>query len=306
MPVQQISALLLLGVELGLPFLIFAPRRLRQIPCIGFIVLQCLILLTGNYCFFNLLTILLCLVLLDDAALVTLIPSRWQRFLQPGLKASAVLRSASDSSGAVPSLAGPIPAPPRRTWPIQVIFPLACIAILLPLMQFAALFRARIPWPGPMAAAYRWVSPFRSFNSYGLFAVMTTRRPEIIIQGSADGVTWLDYEFKCKPGDLKRRPRFVEPHQPRLDWQMWFAALSDYQHNLWFVEFCAQLLNGSPEVVGLVQHNPFPKAPPRYLRAVVYDYHFTDWSTRKRTGAWWRRERQGDYLPVISRQRGAR
>jgi hypothetical protein len=167
-------------------------------------------------------------------------------------------------------------------------------------MQLGALVRIRIPWPGPLITAYSWVTPFRSFNNYGLFAVMTTNRLEIVIQGSNDGVAWRDYEFKYKPGDVKRKPGFVAPHQPRLDWQMWFAALSNYQRNPWFVEFCVRLLNGSPEVLGLMERNPFPKTPPRFVRAVLYEYHFTDFATRRRTGAWWRRVAKGEYLPAIS------
>jgi hypothetical protein len=151
-----------------------------------------------------------------------------------------------------------------------------------------------------MLTVYAWLEPFRTFNRYGLFAVMTTSRPEIIIEGSNDGVAWLPYEFKYKPGDVKRRPSFVAPHQPRLDWQMWFAALGDYRHNPWLVNFCQRLLEGSGPVLRLLEHNPFPHAPPRYMRAVVYDYHFTDFATRRQTGAWWRRQERGPYLPPLS------
>jgi hypothetical protein len=167
-------------------------------------------------------------------------------------------------------------------------------------MQFSAMFHVRVPWPHPMVAVYGWLEPFRSFNSYGLFAVMTTSRPEIIIEGSKDGVTWLAYDFKYKPGDVKRRPGFVEPHQPRLDWQMWFAALSDYRHNPWLVNVCVRLLEGSPPVLALFERNPFHGAPPLYIRAVVYDYHFTDLATRRKTGAWWFRREKGIYLPAFS------
>jgi hypothetical protein len=170
-------------------------------------------------------------------------------------------------------------------------------------IQFSSMFRLPIPWPRPLPAVYNWVSPFRSFSSYGLFAVMTTTRPEIIVEGSNDGLTWKAYEFKYKPGDLKRRPRFVEPHQPRLDWQMWFAALGDYRQNRWFVNFCVRLLEGSPDVLALLARNPFPNAPPKFLRAQVYEYHFTDFPTRRKTGQWWRREFKGDYIPVISLQK---
>ena len=145
-----------------------------------------------------------------------------------------------------------------------------------------------------------WLEPFRTFNSYGLFAVMTTSRREIIIEGSNDGVTWQAYEFKYKPGDVMRRPGFVAPHQPRLDWQMWFAALGNYRQNPWLVNFCLRLLQGSPQVLGLLERNPFPSAPPRYIRAVVYDYHFLDLSAHRKTGGWWRRQQSGDYLPSFS------
>jgi hypothetical protein len=129
---------------------------------------------------------------------------------------------------------------------------------------------------------------------------MTTSRPEVIVEGSNDGVKWDAYEFKYKPGDLSRRPPFVAPHQPRLDWQMWFAALGDVRQNPWFANFCVRLLQGSPEVLALLERNPFPNAPPRYLRAVVCEYHFTDLATRRATGQWWRREWKGIYLPPIS------
>ena len=96
------------------------------------------------------------------------------------------------------------------------------------------------------------------------------------------------------------RPGFVEPHQPRLDWQMWFAALGKMRQSPWFLNFCLRLLQGSPEVVRLLEKNPFPEAPPKYLRAKLEEYHFTDFPTRRRTGAWWRREEKGAYSPVLS------
>jgi hypothetical protein len=240
------------------------------------VVFQALIFLTGNYCFFNLLTIALCLLLLDDAALRTFLPAT--------------------ASSLVPH---PSPLAPRK-WPVQFTVPLAAIAVVTSLPQFSVMFRVPIPWPRPLRAVYGWLEPFRSFNSYGLFAVMTTTRPEIIIEGSEDGVTWRAYEFKYKPGDMKRHPRFVAPHQPRLDWQMWFAALGHYRYNPWLVSFCVRLLQGSPPVLALLERNPFPNAPPRYIRAVAYDYRFTDFATLHKTGAWWSRQEKGEYLPAFS------
>jgi predicted DCC family thiol-disulfide oxidoreductase YuxK len=273
---QQTSTALMFGIELVIPFLIFAPRRFRHFACGVLIALQVLILLTGNYCFFNLLTIALCLTLLDDEAIGSLV----RRLRRIG--------------------AGETPGLPGLRWPAKVTVPLACLILALSVMQLAHTFRERVPWPAPLRGLYGWLAPFRTFNSYGLFAVMTNPRLEIIVQGSNDGTNWLNYEFKYKPGELRRRPRFVEPHQPRLDWQMWFAALGDYKRNPWFVNFCVRLLQDSPEVVSLLSRDPFANAPPRYIRALVYEYHFTDFATRRRTGEWWRRELKGRYLPVIS------
>jgi hypothetical protein len=129
---------------------------------------------------------------------------------------------------------------------------------------------------------------------------MTTTRPEIIVQGSNDGVTWLDYGFRYKPGDLRRAPRWVQPHQPRLDWQMWFAALSDYRGSPWFTNLMVRLLQESPEVLGLLAGNPFPQSPPKYVRAELFDYSFTNFPTRRATGNWWAREPRGLYFPQIS------
>ncbi len=140
------------------------------------------------------------------------------------------------------------------------------------------------------------VEPFRIVNSYGLFAVMTTERTEIIVEGSADGVEWKPYEFPYKPGDLLRAPPVVEPHQPRLDWQMWFAALGTYQENRWFVNFVVKLLQGEPAVLHLLEYNPFPHSPPKYVRAQAFLYHFTHFGQR----GWWTREERGEYLPPVS------
>jgi hypothetical protein len=122
----------------------------------------------------------------------------------------------------------------------------------------------RIPAPDPVANVF---GSLRSFNGYGLFRVMTTERPEIIVEGSNDGVNWRAYEFRWKPGDIYRRPGFVAPHQPRLDWQMWFAALENVRANPWFVRFLVRLLEGSPEVLSLVEKSPFPGRPAEVLFA---------------------------------------
>jgi len=155
-------------------------------------------------------------------------------------------------------------------------------------------------WPRFFSVPYAYLEPFRSLNGYGLFRVMTKTRPEIIVEGSQDGVTWLTYEFQYKVGDPQRAPPIVAPHQPRLDWQMWFAALDDIRGEPWFMNFLARLLQGSPTVVRLLKMNPFPDSPPRYVRARLFEYHFTNALEKSQTGAWWKREEQGLYCPPVS------
>ena len=111
---------------------------------------------------------------------------------------------------------------------------------------------------------------------------------------------WLPYEFKWKPGDVKRAPGWCAPHQPRLDWQMWFAALETPQQNPWFLRLLEELLRGSPPVIGLLERNPFPDKPPRYMRAMFYDYRFTTAEEHRQTGAWWKRRELREYVPTVS------
>jgi hypothetical protein len=153
-------------------------------------------------------------------------------------------------------------------------------------------------WPTPLSQVRDVIYSLRSFNNYGLFAVMTTKRPEIIVEGSNDGRTWSPYEFKWKPGTVERRPVFTGLHLPRLDWQMWFAALDNKRQSRWLANFVVRLWQGSPAVVSLLETNPFPDRPPRYIRAQLYEYHFTDAAARARTGAWWQRKLQGTLLSL--------
>ena len=266
---QRASVGFVFLVELVVPFLIFAPRRVRLFAASAMVALQVLILLSGNYAFFNLLTIGFCLFLLDDALFRRILPKvlSWP---------SAATYEKS------------------RAWSRAVCRAFAALALFVGGFQVARPFGLR--W-SLADATIQSVSPFQVINSYGLFAVMTTTRPEIVIEGSNDGVTWLPYEFKYKPGDLSRRPAWVAPHQPRLDWQMWFAALGDYQSDPWIVRFLVRLLQGSPEVLRLLARNPFPDTPPHYIRAMLYQYRFTTPAERASTGAWWNRELKGVYVP---------
>jgi predicted DCC family thiol-disulfide oxidoreductase YuxK len=268
---KKFSVAFCLTVEIIAPFFIWAPRRLKLIA-VGLIVfLQIAIAVTGNYCFFNLLTIALCLLLIDDASI-------GQKY------ASTVDR--------------------RNSYGLPIYGAIAVIIITLPVnawLIFTA-FKPEAVWPRSLSVVYEHLEAFRIVNSYGLFRVMTRDRREIVIEGSADGVDWLPYELKWKPGDVKRAPGWCAPHQPRLDWQMWFAALGSARDRVWFEYLVARLLEGEPDVTRLFARNPFPQGPPRYIRAVFYRYRFTTADEHRQTGAWWRRQELGEYFPTVSLQ----
>jgi predicted DCC family thiol-disulfide oxidoreductase YuxK len=264
-------------LELALPFLVLAPRRLRRTGALLTILFQLSIAITGNYAYFNLLAIVLSLLLLDD--------SIWSRLL-PGWVVRRI--TAERPRGRL--------APAGRKLRVA----LAAFLLLVSGTEVLSALSLGEVAPGFLHTLVEKQSPFYLANSYGLFAVMTTSRLEIVVEGSDDGVTWRPYEFKYKPGDLARRPPWVAPYQPRLDWQMWFAALGSAQQNRWIVNLLIRLLEGSPDVLALLQGNPFPETPPHYVRAVGYDYHFTDFAQWRATGDWWRREPKGFYFPAAS------
>jgi predicted DCC family thiol-disulfide oxidoreductase YuxK len=273
---KHFCTFVVLFVETLIPFLIWTPRRLRFAAFVLFVSLQVMIALTGNYCFFNLLTIALCFLLLDDTQI-------------SGRRSVAALYERRKNATVIDRR--------YRNW-----IPALVLIVTLPLNAYL-IFSAIKPeaqWPRPILALYSRIEAFRIVNGYGLFRVMTKERAEIVIEGSEDGTDWLEYEFKWKPGDVKRAPGWVAPHQPRLDWQMWFAALGDYRQNPWFRGFVIQLLKNSPEVTKLLARNPFPQTSPRYIRAISYDYHFTTSAERAATGKWWKREERGVYLPRVS------
>ena len=201
---HKLSAIVMFTIELVAPVFVFMPPPFSYISGAAFVFLMLLIMATGNYCFFNLLGIALSILLFDDACWLPLFKK-----LSPDVQFADAY---THSTG----------------WPIWVTSPVALILALLSVEVICRLLRFSIRGPKPLEKLTEWLEPFRLVNGYGLFAVMTTGRPEIIVEGSDDGVTWHAYEFKWKPGDVHRRPWFVAPHQPRLDWQMWFAALSYY------------------------------------------------------------------------------
>ena len=294
---QKFSVGAVFFVELAVPFLFLMPRRLRIIGAWITIVFQLIIAATGNYTFFNLLTIVLCIPLFDD---------RHFRLHKKGPPAALLL--GKGENGNVPltkgdgreAAGGRSHTPLSTTFCARVRVALSLLVIAIGLFQLFTTLGLSLPLPEFLNSLDDYARAFQVVNHYGLFAVMTTSRPEIIIEGSDDGENRKSYEFPFKAGDLMGPPRWVAPFQPRLDWQMWFAALGSYRDTPWFSKLMIRLLEGSPEVVGLLAKNPFPDKPPQYVRAVTYDYHFSSFATRRSTGAWWTRQSVGPYFPPVS------
>ncbi len=265
-------------VELLAPLLIFGPRRLRPWVAGGYLLWFALVSLTGNHAFLPLLAMALCLLLVEDAA--------W-----PGRRRK-------------PGAPHPAAAARARGKPWWRLVAHGAVVAVMALLSLTAGLRPFLPGGGkalgPVDALLTVTAPFRVFNRYGMFTTITRRRREIVIEGSLDGDHWTPYEFRWKPGVVFRAPGFVAPFQPRLDWQMWFAALTPYADDPWFDRLLDRLLTGDPAVLNLLGRNPFPLWPPREVRAVLYEYHFTSPEERRRTGNWWWRKRVGLYAPPRS------
>ena len=266
-------------IELAAPFALFLPvrfRRTRLLACVSMILLQIGIGATGNYGFFNLLAIILYLAALDDQTL------RRRPF---GTRENgAVLRD-------------------PKAWRLATSAVAVAIAFTSLLVYIREMERTAGVTPqvelGWASSVLSWVAPFRSVNGYGLFRVMTTERREIVIEVSSDGQQWKEYEFRWKAGDPMRRPRFVEPHMPRLDWQMWFAALDPDEARYWLERLIQRILAGEPAVLRLMGPNPLTRRP-QFARLALYDYRFTTRAERAATGAWWKRTLVGYLTDPIS------
>ena len=259
-------------IEIAVPFTIFANRSVRLAGAAALGVMQVAIAATGNYGFFNLLTFVLCLTLLDDQLV-----------------------------GRIPVVSRLDLSKPGREWPRAVVLPVVALLLLLSTLNLANTARLSFStWVPALSTAAQGLRPFYLSSSYGLFAVMTTTRPELIIEGSMDGEIWVPYEFEWKAGALDQRPSFAAPHMPRLDWQMWFAALRPYERTPWVSNLLARLLQGAPEVTELLALSPFRDGPPRFVRIQQYEYSFTTYHQLSVTGEWWKRARKGAYSPTFS------
>jgi len=259
-------------IELLVPFFVFLPRRFRLFAAASFLVLQGTIMLTGSYNFFNLLTVALCVFLLED------------RDIRPflGVKLSNRIvenaRSVSERATVSAGLMG-----------------LVTLSVCGTLLWQTNTHQRAIQ---PLYGLVQLTATLALVNGYGPFAIMTTERREIIVEGSNDAQSWHAYEFKYKPGDVTKPLKWNIPHQPRLDWQMWFAALGEASGTPWFLSFMEKIRAGSKPVLSLLQRDPFPERPPRYLRASLYRYSFATPEVRSSTGQVWQRQFMGIYHPA--------
>ncbi len=269
-----------LVMELVLVWLAFLPGRRWRLACFFMVtVWQIGVISTANYTFLNYLVLVLAFLLLDDRFLVRFIPVRWRGAL-PQHEAIAPLASRKFELKVLPEAV-------LLSW----IFYSATAPMLL------------MFWPHAPLSAMPVVAlePFRIANQYGLFAVMTPHRYEIEFQGSRDGQTWTAYPFRYKPQNVKERPRIYAPYQPRFDWNLWFASLGRWQQYPIVPRTEELLLENDQDVLGLFAGNPFPQAPPRYVRAVLWQYWFSTLEEKRTQGVWWRRELLGAYAPTLTR-----
>jgi hypothetical protein len=286
------AVVLTLAIELVLVWMLFLPRRFRIVCFFVVTPFEISIILTANYTFLNYLVLALGFLLLDDRLIEYVVPEKVRELIDrpPALAAAR---------------------PPQKNWRARARrihsalgTTLAVVCLLWVLYATSAqlawmLFRD-LPLP---AAPVRRLEPFRIANRYGLFAVMTHGRYEIEFQGSRDGKTWLAYPFRYKPQDVAQPPGIYAPYQPRFDWNLWFASLGSWRENHFVVYTEERLLRGDPDVLTLFRANPFAGGPPPVqVRAVLWQYWFTDLKTKRAEGAWWRRELLGAYAPGLARQ----
>ena len=285
-----------LALELGLVWTMFLPRRLRILCFLIVTPWQIGIILSANYTFLNYLVLALGFLLLDDQFLLPYLP----RFL----KASYL-----STKEAKPLAAPTLEDKWRKKLREQLsALRLAVTAVMLTWIFYATLVemvRMVKPWPASSMLVSA-LEPFRIANRFGLFGMMTRGRYEIEFQGSDNGQTWLVYPFRFKPQNPSKAPGIYAPYQPRFDWNLWFASLSSWRQEPIVVRTEQSLLRDDADVLLLFSGNPFPHAPPRQVRAVIWQYWFTTPAEKRAQGLWWKRQRLGLYAPTLERQSDGR
>jgi hypothetical protein len=306
-----------LVMELGVVLMLFFPRRVRLV-CFAIVTLwEIPVILTANYTFLNYLVLSLGFLLLDDRTLIRAVPVQWrprttkvEPMPQGEEEASlSILQSVAGDEPVVEDAAAPFTGWRSRIHRHLGAIGLAASAVMLTWIAYVTtaemvrlVFRT-LPLPtAPIAA----LEPFRIANQYGLFAVMTRGRYEIEFQGSDDGRQWTPYLFRNKPQGVNETPRVYAPYQPRFDWNLWFASLADWRQAEIVPLTEERLLDNDADVLALFRGNPFAKAPPRLVRAMLWQYWFTSMDEKRKTGNWWRRQLLGLYAPVLTRTEDGR
>jgi lipase maturation factor 1 len=291
------ATLYTLITETLIVWMLFLPRKWR-IVCFCIVTpFEISIILTANYTFLNYLVLLLGIFLLDDRAIEWLIPARIRTWLSTPAPTETVPLGADEEAETLES---------KFEWrktitPARRLLAGTCLALVFysASAQLVGMLAPAVPVP---LAPVRWLDPFRVANRYGLFAVMTHERFEIEFQGSTDGRTWVAYPFRYKPQDIHDAPGIYAPYQPRFEWNLWFASLGSWREFRFVIWTEERLLKNDPDVLALFAKNPFPGTAPAQVRAVIYQYWFTDLPTKRVSGNWWRRELLGDYAPGLERE----
>ncbi len=318
---QKLSVVGVFSIELLFPFFIFMPRPLRNIGFFGLIALQVLILLTGNFGFFNWLTIALCFLLISDTSwqsffsffnekthyynklkyrlhfIFSITDQNLSHFFQYLYSHYSCFRFWKNNQKWKRQL--------TNRYSISLVIALTIFLFLFSTIRFITPFFPQNKIHHEFRALFSWLAPYYLGNHYGLFANMTEKRFEIIIEGSNDLLIWHPYFFTWKPDNIRKAPSVVAPHQPRLDWQMWFAALRRSCHqNPWFIRFLRRLLESKKEVLQLLSKRStlYKHMPPKYIRAILYEYKFTNLKNKQKDGTWWMRKVRGNYCPILSQK----
>lgn len=276
------SAVGTLVLELVLVWMLFLPRRSRILCFFIATLWQIPVILTANYTFLNYLVLVLGFLLLDDGYLAPFLKERF-------------------SDGAKNEEEQLTPEASLLKYSKSISLAIAAISLTLifyvTTVQMLWILTPSFPLPRSPAVL---LQPFRIANRYGLFAVMTRGRYEIEFQGSNDGQNWTPYPFRYKPQKLDVAPGIYAPYQPRLDWNLWFASLGTWRENMFVVSTEERLLSGDQDVLALFAGNPFPGAPPKQVRVVLWQYWFTTMAEKRSTRNWWKRMYLGTYAPTLT------
>jgi lipase maturation factor 1 len=290
------TAAMTLGMELGLVWMAFLSRRWKIICFFIVTAWQIGVIATANYTFLNYLVLALAFLLLDDQFLRRFVSSKWRSTLSStAVSGDDVTLSEQQPSGTQSDI-------PTKRRPFAIIRS-SVTAISLTWIFYATFVPAlRMLWHSAplLVAPVVALEPFRIANEYGLFAVMTPHRYEIEFQGSDDGERWVAYPFRYKPQQLNEHPRIYAPYQPRFDWNLWFASLGSWQEYPIVPRTEELLLVNDDAVLTLFAGNPFHNTPPRFVRAVLWQYWFSTLEQKRTEGVWWQRQLVGYYGPILT------